>query len=757
MTCNGMRLLRWLTFLFGLLLLTDVRGQGLQRLILPKAKQLTSGDVLSVIQDSEGFLWYATEGGGVCRDDGCKVDVFRSDADSPELIGSNKVGCLAEAGRYMLLGTFRGAYVIDREDFSVRRLEEVDETRVDDIIVAHDGHVWMTANRKIFEFSASLQLLNTYPSRWKGQDVYVSHFHEDPQHRLWVTQWSGGLLCHRPGTDGFQPAAWPLAVPPSDVADVVNDDDAIWVGTVGQGVVRYRPSDGTVELQPQMGDAICVDMQLTADGTGLWVTTLDSLLLLRIAEDGLRLERIDGVLPEGKLVLNRLSLDRDGRLLVAGSQPGSFVISNQPQRAWYDPRIHEGKNVWEYRDREGLTLTDADGHVHHFFGTTLMLPILVKNLTGDGIYCVDAQTLYHATADSLHPMTTLPQAPTALADDGYGTLWLATEKSLMHYSLKDHTLTTLPLSNGGDYSALAVTPDGTLWVGTVYGKVYRMEADSTLSQVDYLSNENGDGIRTLQVSTDGHLIIVSDRYVRLYDLGRHTLRQQSQGGESAYLVELSETHPDSLWHRPPAAHVVEVLPRWLTSWWMCLIYALIVVGIVLLLLHDLRLRRQRHLFLEQMKAQPFTADDVDDDAQEEPATKDGQSLSPAQPTADPWLQKAIAQVEANLSDEEYGVGQLSSDLCMSRMTFYRKIQEKTGQKPTEFIRTIRLRRAAHLLQQGQYTVGEVSDMTGFSTISYFSRCFRTMYGVPPTQFARCTTADALPSGTASANEASDVW
>ena len=109
------------------------------------------------------------------------------------------------------------------------------------------------------------------------------------------------------------------------------------------------------------------------------------------------------------------------------------------------------------------------------------------------------------------------------------------------------------------------------------------------------------------------------------------------------------------------------------------------------------------------------------------------SQQPLQPE-DELLQKAIAQVEKNLSNDQYTVEELSRDLCMSRMTFYRKIQSLTGQKPTEFIRTIRLRHAAELLREGKLTVTEVSYATGFSSISYFSRSFRTMYGVPPTQF-----------------------
>ena len=98
------------------------------------------------------------------------------------------------------------------------------------------------------------------------------------------------------------------------------------------------------------------------------------------------------------------------------------------------------------------------------------------------------------------------------------------------------------------------------------------------------------------------------------------------------------------------------------------------------------------------------------------------------------LEKAIALVEKNLSNDQYTNEALSSDLCMSRMTLYRKIQAATGQKPTELMSTIRLRRAAELLREGQRTITEITYDTGFSSVSYFSRCFRAMYGVPPTQF-----------------------
>jgi transcriptional regulator GlxA family with amidase domain len=147
------------------------------------------------------------------------------------------------------------------------------------------------------------------------------------------------------------------------------------------------------------------------------------------------------------------------------------------------------------------------------------------------------------------------------------------------------------------------------------------------------------------------------------------------------------------------------------------------------------LHRQRERFIAAMKKEVVTVPEQTND--DEPAAQEQE-----QPTLnDEWLQSAIAKVEAHLNDDSYTVEQLASDLCMSRMTFYRKIQSATGQKPTEFMRTIRLRRAAELLREGRQNVTEISYATGFTSVSYFSRCFRTMYGVPPTQFGKVTTAD----------------
>ena len=88
-----------------------------------------------------------------------------------------------------------------------------------------------------------------------------------------------------------------------------------------------------------------------------------------------------------------------------------------------------------------------------------------------------------------------------------------------------------------------------------------------------------------------------------------------------------------------------------------------------------------------------------------------------------------------MNSSEYNVEQLSTDMGMSRMNLYRKLQAITGQTPTEFIRTIRLKRAAQLLQDGKLNVSEVADRVGFSSSSYFTKCFKEQFGVLPTQYS----------------------
>ncbi len=99
-----------------------------------------------------------------------------------------------------------------------------------------------------------------------------------------------------------------------------------------------------------------------------------------------------------------------------------------------------------------------------------------------------------------------------------------------------------------------------------------------------------------------------------------------------------------------------------------------------------------------------------------------------------FIKQAIQVVEEHISNEDFSVEQLQNHLGLSRMQLHRKLKALTHQSASEFIRKIRLERAAQLLSQNQMTVAEVAYSVGFSHLSYFARCFKEQFGTSPSEY-----------------------
>jgi len=97
----------------------------------------------------------------------------------------------------------------------------------------------------------------------------------------------------------------------------------------------------------------------------------------------------------------------------------------------------------------------------------------------------------------------------------------------------------------------------------------------------------------------------------------------------------------------------------------------------------------------------------------------------------PFLQQLIAHIQEHLDDEHFGVSELAAKVHLSRSSLLRKVKQHTGASVSVFIRNIRLAAAQALLKNEQLTIAEVAFRVGFSSTSYFTRCFRELYGHPP--------------------------
>ncbi len=101
-----------------------------------------------------------------------------------------------------------------------------------------------------------------------------------------------------------------------------------------------------------------------------------------------------------------------------------------------------------------------------------------------------------------------------------------------------------------------------------------------------------------------------------------------------------------------------------------------------------------------------------------------------------FMARALAVINQNLSDESFNVEAMASALCMSRSSLLRKIKTLFDMPPLDFIRLIRLKRAADLIQEGRFRMGEISTKVGFSNHSYFSKLFCRQFGMTPKDFEK---------------------
>ena len=100
-----------------------------------------------------------------------------------------------------------------------------------------------------------------------------------------------------------------------------------------------------------------------------------------------------------------------------------------------------------------------------------------------------------------------------------------------------------------------------------------------------------------------------------------------------------------------------------------------------------------------------------------------------------FLNKLKALINEHMANEHFGVSELAEMAGMSRSNLLRRIKKLTNQSVSQFIREVRLERAMELLKEGNYNVSEVSYQVGFSSASYFVKCFREHYGYPPGEVA----------------------
>jgi len=101
-----------------------------------------------------------------------------------------------------------------------------------------------------------------------------------------------------------------------------------------------------------------------------------------------------------------------------------------------------------------------------------------------------------------------------------------------------------------------------------------------------------------------------------------------------------------------------------------------------------------------------------------------------------FISSAIKIVEENLSNEDLNRDFLAQALAVSPSSLYRKLKGLTGLNTNAFIRSIRLKRAAQMMQRTDYNISEIAYQVGFNDLKYFRKSFKKQFGLSPSQFLK---------------------
>lgn len=674
---------RWIyifLMLVALLMPADIYAG--RKMRVPTCDQIPLVGVNAMMQDSEGYVWYATTEGGICRDNGYQVDVFRNDRENPLRLGhSNGVLSLCETSNGdICFGTRENIYLLRKSDYS---------------IVPFDTAV-------VF---GKVKLIHTTAN--------------------------GGLVAY-----------------------------------TGSGICRYDKSYRRISVEPSPGDSV-IDQEAAAlytsfvDRHGNKWELIDEEPYISVSSDSF-INRLDQDGKSGKVDLRRC-VGRNGTLFKSdydGIEVGGKYISGlsnvRQMAAAPDGGIYfiTAFSALSYMSESGLVIPLVAGTESKTLCVTPDGDVWLGGWQGQ-IWKYNRDT---GTLDLDEIASTYNSDPVnGIVSDMLGILWILTDKRIKSYN-----------PSTGQYRI--ITNNNYLAEERKFGTI-KFADDSVVVDGKDAILKIGQGIRTKKEQVVLSTVVVDGKseYVRI-DKDELVLPANAVNVELAFTtfdylnapyIEMSYRINDGEWvNLPVGQNIVRLtslskgeykldvkarnseswdvsegsltihrLPAWRESWWAYTIYAIVLIVIVVLgdrfwqrfkatqnKLAELQSRLDSYLLKDDTSLESVAENITDNNADKD------------------FIDRVISLIEDNIGNTDFDIDFLCREMAMSRSTLYRKFPEITGQKPTEFIRSIRLKKAAIMIKESRYSISEIANMCGFASPSYFNRRFKEMFGVAPTDY-----------------------
>ncbi len=598
-------------------------------------------EVAETLPDGKSLL-IATEGQGIISLNPTtgKTTVYR--AGGPEGLGSNYVRSMARDSQGRIwVGTFNGLDILDadRKHFShygatSQGAENLSHESVRRIFADHQGGMWLGTFFGGLNYYHPLknqfQTLRHSPTRPSLNDNVVGAMTEDADHNLWIATNNGGVNLYNPSNDSYRHFTKADGLGSNDVKAIYIDEKAgkVYVGSHLGGLNVLDKRTGKISSLPNVPSNIYAIAPARREGH-LWFATLDRLVLYNIASG-----TTASVPTNGLQRITDLYRDSRGLLWASGEDGMTAFLEDGDSRL--TPAVKVPKEINDYRQGVNNVYLSRDGRNYYIS-------------TNNGLIN------YNASNDSIRDFTTAHGLPNNIVygvlEDANGNLWCSTNRGLAFLNPSTGAIRAYSdrdglQSNQFNRKSFLRSSAGYLYFGGINGLTYFNP--SVLESNPYAPTPIISGLRLFNnpvtpgddsglldraVSETEKITFNADQTVFTLDFtvcnyvaGSHnTFSYMLEGLDKQwttidgpgsvtysnlppgdYRFLLKAANNDGVWSSEVTGLDITIRPKWYDSWWAHTLFALLIIGAIVLVLalvwrHRTRVERERMADIDRQR------------------------------------------------------------------------------------------------------------------------------------------------------------
>lgn len=366
---------------------------------LPIMDQLPSNSVHRIFQDSEGYIWFGTPE-GLCRYDGNRIKIFRSDIYSPNLFASNEISCIAEdSNNNLWIGTNEGLSILNRNTYQIKTHPDsiLQSMAIRDILIDSDSTIWVGASNAVYRYNPDFSRKKRYTHNQNDSKSIpnggINKLFEDSYHNIWLTLWEEGL--HKYDTESDRFIQYPKIGRTNNPFKIFQDNqNNYWIGTWNDGLYKFTPNAKNDDLYTQItipktnySEEEETFFSFTQDDNVeyIWSMSLSGLSTYMYDKSGdLIPVNTQELLKNTNNIFSEIIKDRDGSLWIGAFSEGVFkidfdkpAISNFPidvlntknniAPSFTSICVDNDKDIWVNQNRLGLFIYSPETKTIRYF------------------------------------------------------------------------------------------------------------------------------------------------------------------------------------------------------------------------------------------------------------------------------------------------------------------------------------------------------------------------------------------------------